>query len=166
MHARNLAQLFSLIHFLWPRVSSKYLSSTNEHLIVWQIYKSATRHTKNPQTFVPVSSGGMKGYDHEGFCQTECSRWFPAGLSLRSTRWGVLRRPGLSSGPPSLTPRQTWGRSRDTSSSSPHWFNTTHPQIDASSIPMEFQASSSFEQYGARIKDLRITKVRQIISDK
>lgn len=59
-----------------------------------------------PATSAPVS---YKRIQQWVVCRRERSRWFHVELSLHSAHWGVPRRPGLSSAPPSLTWCQTWG---------------------------------------------------------
>lgn len=53
---------------------------------------------------------GNKRIRRRGVCHRERSHWFPAAPSRHTAHWGVLRRPALSSFPPSLTQRQTWGK--------------------------------------------------------
>lgn len=84
----------------------------------WCFQKLFVKHCTNKHNFILVQTRptsapfyvvSYKRIQQWAVCRRERSRWFHAGLSLHSAHWGVPRRPGLSSAPPSLTWCQTWG---------------------------------------------------------
>lgn len=117
----SFAFLSAKYFFPLSKLSLKIIIQINRTLFYYfDIFEPNSKHQTRPNNQITCISTWYKilvlfhrlkrdkRIQQQGVCHREHSRWFPAGLFLHSAHWGVLRRPALSSAPPSLTQCQTW----------------------------------------------------------